>query len=122
MSEIEKLCKKSYDKLKSSKALYELGQYSDSASLSYYCMFLMAKALLNKKGYDAKTHEGVIKLFSLKYVHEDTFNHEIYLHLPSSQSKREDADYSSVDYITQEIAENLISKAEEFLKESEKFL
>ncbi|WP_405268016.1 HEPN domain-containing protein [Methanobrevibacter sp.] len=122
MSEIEKLCKKSYDKLKSSKALYELGQYSDSASLSYYCMFLMAKALLNKKGYDAKTHEGVIKLFSLKYVHEDIFNHEIYLHLPSSQSKREDADYSSVDYITQEIAENLISKAEEFLKESEKFL
>lgn len=85
-------------------------------------MFLMAKALLNKKGYDAKTHEGVIKLFSLKYVHEDTFNHEIYLHLPSSQSKREDADYSSVDYITQEIADNLISKAEEFLKESEKFL
>ena len=50
MKEIEKLCQKSYTKLKSSKALYELGQYSDSASLSYYCMFLMAKALLKKKG------------------------------------------------------------------------
>ena len=45
-------------------------------------MFLMAKALLKKKGYDAKTHEGVIKLFSLKYVNEDTFNYETYLHLP----------------------------------------
>lgn len=122
MREIEKLCQKSYNKLKSSKTLYEIGQYSDSASLSYYCMFLMAKALLKKKDCDAKTHEGVIKLFSLKYVHDDEFDYDIYLHLPSSQSKREDADYSAFDYITKEIAEELISQAEEFLKESEKFL
>lgn len=122
MSEIEKLYQKSYEKLKSSKILYGVGQYADSASLSYYSMFLMAKALLKKKGSDAKTHEGVIRLFSLKYIHEDTFDYETYLHLPSSQSKREDADYSAVDYITQEIAEELILQAEEFFIEAEKFL
>ena len=122
MSEIEKLCKKSHDKLTSSKTLYEIGNYGDSASLAYYSMFLMAKALLKLKGLDAKTHNGLISLFSLKYVFEGTFNHEIYANFVASQSIREDADYSAFDYITQEIAEELISNAEEFIKEAEKFL
>lgn len=67
MSEMEKLCEKSHVKLTSSKTLYEIGNYSDSASLAYYSMFLMAKALLKKK-VDAKTHQGLLNLFSLKYV------------------------------------------------------
>ena len=122
MKEIEQLCNKSFSKLKSSKSLYELGQYSDSASLSYYAMFLMAKALLKKKGFDTKTHEGTINLFSLKYVHESNFDYSIFVYLPSAQSKREDADYNALDYITQEIAEELIFQAEEFLAEAGKFL
>ena len=121
MKEIENLYNKSYGKLKSSQYLYEIGQYSDSASLAYYAMFLMAKALLMKKWFDAKTHEGIITLFSLKYVHEDNFDYDVFVHLPSAQSKREDADYNAIDYITQEIAEDLIFQAEEFLKEAEKF-
>ena len=122
MSEIDKLCEKSYSKLTSSKALYEIGQNSDSASLAYYSMFLMAKALLRKKGVDAKTHDEVMNLFSLNYVKEDTFEYKKYVYLSSAQSKREDADYGVVDYITQEIAEELISQAEEFISEAEKFL
>ena len=122
MSETEQLTNKSFNKLTSSKTLYEIGQYSDSASLSYYSMFLMAKALLNKKGFSAKTHEGTINLFNLKYVHEDTFNKDIYVNFAAAQSKREDADYNAIDYITKEIAEELISQAEEFLNEAEKFL
>jgi hypothetical protein len=122
LSEIEKLCQKSCDKLTSSKTLYEIGNYSDSASLAYYSMFLMAKALLKKKGLTAKTHNGLISLFSLKYVFEENFNHAIYANLAAGQSIREDADYSASDYINQEIAEELISQAEEFIKEAEKFL
>ena len=122
MSEIQKLCEKSYDKLTSSKTLYEIGNYSDSASLAYYSMFLMAKALLQKKGLSAKTHNGLISLFSLKYVFEENFSHKIYAYLAAGQSVREEADYSTSDYINQEIAEDLISQAEEFLGEAEKFL
>lgn len=40
---------KAETKLKNSKVLFEVGGYSDSVSLSYYCMFLCAKALLVKK-------------------------------------------------------------------------
>ena len=121
MNEVEKLCEKAYDKLDSSKLLYENGKYSDSASLAYYAMFLMAKALLLKKGFDA-THDGLIHLFSLKYMHEDSFKYRLYAYLSAAQSVREDADYSAFDYINQEIAEELISQANEFLKESERFL
>jgi uncharacterized protein (UPF0332 family) len=122
LTEIEKLCNKSYSKLKSSKLLCEIGQYSDSASLAYYSMFLMAKALLRKKGFEAKTHDGTIHLFSLKYVKEDTFDYNKYVSFSSAQSKREDADYNAVDYITKEIAEGLICQAEEFFSEAERFL
>jgi uncharacterized protein (UPF0332 family) len=122
LGEIEKLTNKSYSKLESCKILYENGKYSDSASLAYYSMFLMAKALLKKKEIDAKTHEGTINLFNLKYVHEDYFDKKIYAYFASAQSKREDADYNAVDYINQEIAEDLISQTEEFLIEAEKFL
>lgn len=122
MSEIEELTKKSYTKLESCKILYENEKYSDSASLAYYSMFLMAKALLKKKETDAKTHEGIINLFNLKYVHEDNFDKKVYAYFASAQSKREDADYNAIDYINREIAEDLISQAEEFLMESEKFL
>lgn len=122
MNEIEKLCTKSNDKLTSSKALYEIGNYTDSASLAYYSMFLMAKALLKKKELDAKTHQGIINLFSLEYVYKGDFSHEIYSYLAAGQSIREDADYSASEFINQEIAEELISQAEEFLNEAEKFL
>ena len=122
MSEIEELYKKASDKLISSKTLYEIEQYSNSASLAYYAMFLLAKALLRKIGMDAKTHDGLISLFSLKYVHEQNFSYKVYSYLAAAQSVREDADYSAVDYITQETAEELISQAEEFFDEADKFL
>lgn len=122
MSEIEELTKKSYTKLESCKILFENEKYSDSVSLAYYSMFLMAKALLEKKEANAKTHEGIINLFNLKYVHEDDFDKKIYAYFASAQSKREDADYNAIDYINREIAEDLISQAEEFIRESEKFL
>ena len=41
-------------------------------------MFLAAKALLIKKGCNVgKTHVGLIKQFSLKYVKEDIFDYWI---------------------------------------------
>ncbi len=57
---------KAETKLKNSKVLFEVGGYSDSVSLSYYCMFLCAKALLVKKNCKIpKSHRGLIQLFSL---------------------------------------------------------
>ena len=71
-NEVENFIKKAEDKLISSKILYDAEQYATSVSASYYCMFITAKALLIKKGCNVgKTHAGLIKQFSLKYVKEE---------------------------------------------------
>ena len=60
---------KSDKKLILAKTAYSRGDYSDAVSLSYYAMFLVAKALILKKGIKApKTHAGLIHLFNLHYV------------------------------------------------------
>lgn len=114
---------KAETKLKHSKALFEIEGYADSVSLSYYSMFLCAKALLIKKECNVpKTHQGLIQLFSLKYVHEDEFKYNTYKYLANTQSEREIADYEAIDHITKEIANKIINESEEFLKETKTFL
>ena len=121
--EIIAFINKAETKLKHSKALFEIEGYADSVSLSYYCMFLSAKALLIKKECNIpKSHQGLIQLFSLKYVKEDTFKYDIYKFLANAQSNREDADYAAIDNIGRELAEKRIVEAEEFLNETKKFL
>ena len=122
-SEVENFIKKAEDKLISSKILYDADQQAISVSASYYFMFLAAKALLIKKGCNVgKTHVGLIKQFSLKYVKEDIFDYNIYKFLAETQSIREEADYSDIDTITGSVALNKINQAELFLIESKKFL
>ena len=123
LDEVIAFVKKAETKLKHSKALFEIEGYADSVSLSYYSMFLCAKALLVKKECNIpKTHQGLIQLFSLKYVHEDDFSYNIYKYLANAQSNREDADYSAIDNIGRALAEKRIIESEIFLNETKKFL
>ena len=122
LSEVEEFLSKSNDKLISSKILFENQQYATSVSASYYCMFLTAKALLIKKNYFPKSHEGLISLFGQVYVNQGNFDRRIAKYLARAQSLREDADYDAVDGITKSIANLWINNAEEFMKEAKKFL
>lgn len=111
-NEIIAFIDKAETKLKHSKVLFEIEGYGDSVSLSYYSMFLCAKTLLIKKECNIpKTHTGLIQLFSLKYVHEDEFNYNIYKYLANTQSNREDADYAAIDSIGEKLAEKRIKQA-----------
>ena len=122
LSEVEEFLSKANDKLISSKILFENQQYATSVSASYYCMFLTAKALLIKKNYFPKSHEGLISLFGQVYVNQGDFDRRIAKYLARAQSLREDADYDAVDGITKSIANLWINNAEEFMKEAKKFL
>ena len=77
LSEVEEFLSKANDKLISSKILFENQQYATSVSASYYCMFLTAKALLIKKKYFPKSHEGLISLFGQIYVNQGDFDRNI---------------------------------------------
>lgn len=123
MDEITALIIKAKNKLKNSKILYDNQGYADSVTLSYYAMFLSAKALLIKRNCNfGKTHQSLIQEFSRVYVHEDTFEYNIYKYLASTQSLREEADYNPIDRIDDRIAKQKIIQAEKFIKESEKFI
>ncbi|MBQ8018760.1 MAG: HEPN domain-containing protein [Methanobrevibacter sp.] len=123
MDETEAFFDKSNKKLILAKTAYSMDDYSDAVSLSYYAMFLVAKALILKKGIKApKTHAGLIHLFNSHYVKEDEFSYEKYKFLASTQSQRENADYDAIDEIDERIARKRIKQAEEFIKEAEKFI
>ena len=122
MDEREEFLKKANTKLLASKILFESEDYSDSVSLSYYAMFLMAKILLIKKGVYPKTHSGMINTFYNEYVGNGDFDEEIFKNFARTQSLREKSDYSAFDGITEEIANDKIIQAEEFIAEAQKFL
>ncbi len=123
LDETEAFFDKSNKKLILAKTAYSMDDYSDAVSLSYYAMFLVAKALILKKGIKApKTHAGLIHLFNSHYVKEDEFSYEKYKFLASTQSQRENADYDAIDEIDERIARKRIKQAEEFIKEAEKFI
>ena len=85
-------------------------------------MFLTAKALLIKKDYNPKSHDGLISLFGQVYVNQGDFDRKIAKYLTRAQSLREDADYDAVDDIDESVANDCINKAEEFMNEAKKFL
>ena len=122
LSEVDEFISKANDKLISSKILFDNQQYATSVSAAYYSMFLTAKALLIKKEYYPKSHEGLISLFGQIYVNKDDFDRNIAKYLARAQSLREDADYDAVDGITESIAKLWINNAEEFIEESKRFL
>lgn len=123
MGEVENYLLKAEKKLKHSKIIYDVGGYGDSVSLAYYAMFITAKALLIKKNCKVgKSHVGLIKQFSLKYVHEDDFDYTIYSYLADTQSLRENADYDDVDNIGKKIAKQRIIQAEKFITEAKRFI
>ena len=122
LDEITDFITKAENKIQSAKTLFEIGHYGDSVSLSYYAMFLAAKALVIKKGGRTNTHQGTITEFGKIWVHEDNFSYEKFVYLASTQSLREEVDYNSTDRVNQKIAKEKIKQAEEFLQETKKFL
>lgn len=122
LSEVDEYISKANDKLISSKILFDNQQYATSVSAAYYCMFLTSKALLIKKDYNPKSHEGLISLFGQVYVNQGDFDRKIAKYFVRAQSLCEDADYDDVDGITESIAKLWINNAEEFIEEAKKFL
>ena len=112
MDESEAFIIKAKSKLTSSKALYEIGQYGDSVGRSYYAMFLSAKALLVRDGYDVSSHRTLIGIFGREYVKNGDFDSSIAKYLSGTQS----------DTISKEIAQERIKQAEKFISEAERLL
>lgn len=75
---------------------------NDAVSRLYYSMLHVVRALLLTKGLEPKSHEGVLRVFSLYFVKEGTFTAKD-SHLFSRLMKyREEADYNPAYVFTRE--------------------
>lgn len=122
MGEVEDALNVGKEQLVSSKALYEVGQYRDSITLSYYAMFSSALALLLKKGISPKRHAGTLRMLAKEYVMTGLFSKENYDYLYDAMELRNDSSYNYSRVFTEDMAKELIEQAESFIAEVETLL
>jgi uncharacterized protein (UPF0332 family) len=109
--------------LASADLLNEHHHVSDAVSRLYYCVLHYIRAVLLTEGFEAMSHEGALRLFSLHFVKSGSFPPGT-AHLFSRLMKyREEADYNPSyvfaggDYaaLRQEV-ESFMGQVQQFLK------
>ncbi len=117
MSEISRLIEKAERSLEATKVLLERGDYDFAVSRAYYAMFYCAKAMLLTKEVTTKKHSSTISLFCEKFVKSGKFSEELASYLIDAFRKRQIGDYDVFIVPTKDDAEDLINKADLFVKE-----
>jgi len=120
--EILSLVEKARRSLKSAKLLLSEGDYDFAISRAYYAMFYCAEAVLLTKGMKFKKHSAVIAMFGKEFVKTGLLPEELHQHLINAYSEREKSDYESLFIQSEDEAQDILKKAEEFISEVEKFL
>ncbi len=103
----------------SAKALFEIGQYRDSVTMSYYAMYSAALALLLKKDISPGTHGGTMRQLAKEYVKPGLLSKQTYEFLNGGMADRNKSSYDYSAVFSEEIAEKYICKAERFINEAE---
>jgi uncharacterized protein (UPF0332 family) len=122
MNEVKNLIDRAERAITSSKVLFMEKDYDTSASRSYYAMFYAAQALLLSKELKFSSHKSVISLFGEHFIKTGIFRSDMGRILNRAFEKRLLGDYSFSPQIDETMAKEMISKAEEFVKEIKKYL
>ena len=122
LSLLEGYLEKAKEKLETAKYLLEKKRHDDVVSRAYYACFHATQAVLLSEGLEANTHRGLLNLFGLHFVRTGKFDKKFGRILSNLKDDRENGDYEIYSAIDQEVAEEAVQEAEEFLKEAEKHL
>lgn len=112
---VVKLIEKAERKLGVARTLLTGGHYEDAISRAYYSMFLSTEALLSTKGLVAKTHTGLLTIFSQQFVKTGIIGDNYYRMIAKSKDLRENGDYDAFFEPTLEETERVINDTEKFL-------
>lgn len=102
--------------------LFENGKYDGAVSRAYYSAFHYSVACLLTKGLEAKSHQGMQRLFHLHFIRTTVFDPKIGVLLSHAQKAREEADYFPEVSFTKEIAQERIKEVESFIQVAKKYL
>ena len=108
--------------IKSADLLLKEGDFDSSVSRSYYAMFYATEALLLTKDLKFSSHRSVISLFGEYFVKTGIFKAEMGRRLSKIFERRLIGDYSFAPEISREEARQVLSWAEEFVKEIRAYL
>lgn len=109
------LIKNAEERIASANILLDKGYYNDAISRAYYGFFDAANALLVTKGLAAKTHAGVINLFSLYFIKTKIIPVEYIRLFRRAKDAREQADYAILKKFNKTEAEEIIGTAKKFI-------
>ncbi len=123
MTENNEFIEKAKLYLKTAELAIQIGDYDSSVSRSYYAMFNLVRALLEKQGIYVKTHRGALFKFREIFIKSGIFPQEFGKILQNAYHLREIGDYGRhVRNIPKEIAEKMLENAKKFLEDVEKYI
>lgn len=108
------------ERLKEARILKDTESFGGSIGRSYYAFLDAASAALNTKNIVAKSHTGVIELFSLHFIKTNLVDTKYIRWFKRIKKDREDADYKHEKIFTQQDAEEAYEEAVEFVNMIEK--
>lgn len=114
--DIIELIGKAKDFINSSKLLYNEGDYDSSASRIYYAMFFTVQAALFTKKLKSKSHGNIIALFGEHFIKTNIFPKEMGRQINRAYEKRQIGDYGFKKRVEKDIAEELLTKGNEFVE------
>lgn len=110
------------ERLSSATILLEHSMHRDSVSRAYYAMLAAARALLAARGFEARTHSGVVSLINEHYVKTGELSRESGRRLMEAKDLREDSDYADFVEVTQADAAKQLEDAVDFVDEAGELL
>jgi uncharacterized protein (UPF0332 family) len=113
--EFSQALKMARERITSAEVLMNKKLYRDSISRSYYALFDAITAMLALKGELAKTHSGLISLFSQNYIKTGLIPKKYGQWLAELSEKRQKADYERMVKFKKAEVKKAISEVKEFL-------
>lgn len=117
-----------YRKQKANQSLQEaidivpLGYWNLVANRLYYACYYIASALLIQKGFNARSHGGVIHLIGLHFVNKGLLDRKYGRILSRLYEMRQTGDYDDMFDFTEEDVSPYIEHTREFISEIEHLL
>jgi hypothetical protein len=108
--------------LEDAKRLFELKSLRSAVDRAYYAMYHAAQAILLSRGIKAKTHKGTILELGRIIVEKGIIPREYGKWFAEALDIRLSGTYNIYAVFGEEIAEELIERAEKFVKKVEELL
>jgi uncharacterized protein (UPF0332 family)/predicted nucleotidyltransferase len=104
-----------YGRLRSARAVREIGEYGNAMSLVYYAFLDATDAALAARTIRTKSHAGIISLFGLHFIKPGLVEAKYSRWFKQAHKFRLDADYERKRDFTAEQANEAIDQATEFV-------